>query len=156
VPRAGAFNEPGGFRGVPWNATEEQMRAAVSIERACADYAATRKYLGDRFCPALLTIGDVKVRAVYTFRADRLTRVDLHFASQDFDRLAAVFVERYGAPSQSSQNALHWSGERTSVSLQRYLGSEITKGYAGIATRADMQEMKRLHDEQTKGAAKDL
>ena len=40
-------------RGLPrraMGATEEQMRAAVSIERACADYPVTSRHLGDRFC----------------------------------------------------------------------------------------------------------
>jgi hypothetical protein len=62
VVAAFAFNEPDGFRGVPWGATEEQMRAAVSIERACGDYSVNNRYLGERFCPALLVIGDIKIR----------------------------------------------------------------------------------------------
>jgi hypothetical protein len=72
-----AFDEPKGFRGVPWGATEEQMRSSVSIERACTDYPVASRHLGDRSCPALLLIGDINVRAICTFRADRLTRVGL-------------------------------------------------------------------------------
>ena len=51
-----AFNEPDGFRGLPWGATEEQMRAAVSIERACIDHAADRRWVADRSCPALFDV----------------------------------------------------------------------------------------------------
>ena len=152
-----AFDEPDGFRGVPWGATEEQMRAAVSIERACADYPVASRHLGDRFCPALLLIGDIRVRANYSFRANRMTRVGLLFAPKDFDRLAAIFVERYGpATKLRDRDALTWSGETTSVSLSRYLGMDVTTGYAVITTKAEMQESKRLRDEQTKGAAKGL
>jgi hypothetical protein len=151
-----AFNEPEGFRGVPWGATEEEMRSSVSIERACADYSVASRHLGDRFCPALLAIGDINVRAIYSFRANRLTRVSLHFASKDFERLVAIFVERYGPATLRNRDGLTWSGRTTSVSLLRFLSTDITQGYAQITTLADMQETKRLRDEQTKGAAKGL
>jgi hypothetical protein len=151
-----AFNEPEGFRGVPWGTTEEQMRSSVSIERACADYSVASRYLGDRFCPALLPIGDINVRAIYSFRANRLTRVSLHFASKDFERLAAIFLERYGPATTRDREGLVWSGKTTSVLLLRHLSTDITRGYAEITTLADSQETKRLRDEQTKGAAKGL
>jgi hypothetical protein len=118
---AHAFNEPDGFRGVPWGATEEQMRSTVSIEKSCSDYSTGSKYLGDRFCPALLSIGNVSVRALYIFRADRLGRVGLYFASKDFDRLADIFVERYGTPTYRDHDGFAWNGKRASVILFRYL-----------------------------------
>src|SRR5690349_19799980 len=82
------FDEPKGFRGLPWGATEQQMRASLSIARACEDVSAER-WQGDRYCPARFLIGDVSVYAMYSFRADRFVRVGLHFAPKDFDRLAA-------------------------------------------------------------------
>jgi hypothetical protein len=151
-----AFNEPDGFRGVPWGATEEQMRSSVSIEQACSDYSSGFKYLGDRYCPALLSLGTVRVRAVYSFRANRLTRVGIHFASKDFDQLANIFVERYGAPTYRDRDRLAWDGKRTSVVLYRYLDNNPTRGHATITTNAETETMKRLREQQTKDAAKDL
>ena len=156
APGVRAFNEPDGFRGVPWGATEEQMRATVSIERACADYPVTNRYLGDRYCPALLLIGDIKVRATYNFRGNRMTSVSLSFPSSNFDRLAEIFRERYGLATHSWAKALIWRGETTYVGLYRYLGTDITTGYARIATQAEMEQAERLREEQTKGAAKGL
>ena len=151
-----AFNEPDGFRGVPWGATEEQMRAAVSIERACDDYPNTNKDLGDRYCPALLRIGDVNVRAIYSFRANRFATVTRYFASDDFGRLAEIFVARYGPTNQRKPDVLIWMGKTTMVGLYHYVGTDFTKGYARITTNTEMEESKRLHEEQTKGAAKGL
>jgi hypothetical protein len=53
----GAFNEPDGFRSVPWSRQKNRCEPLFSIERACADYPATKRHLGERFCPALLLIG---------------------------------------------------------------------------------------------------
>jgi hypothetical protein len=78
--------------------------------------------------------------------------VGLSFAPKDFDRLAAIFVERYGPPTQRVANILHWSGETTRVILSRYLGNDVTTGYASVTTKAEMQESERLRDEETKGA----
>ena len=69
---------------------------------------------------------------------------------KDFDRLAAIFVERYGPPTQRVANILHWSGETTRVILSRYLGNDVTTGYASVTTKAEMQESERLRDEETK------
>jgi hypothetical protein len=79
-----------------------------------------------------------------------MTRVGLSFAPKDFDRLAAIFVERYGPPTQRVANILHWSGETTRVILSRYLGNDVTTGYASVTTKAEMQESERLRDEETK------
>jgi hypothetical protein len=128
------------------------------IERACADYPATQRHLGERYCPALLVMGDINVSARYAFRADRMTHVDLFFAPRDFDRLAAIFLERYGPATATLQvgDRLEWSGERAVVSIARYLDANRATGHAEITTKTEIQESKRLFDEQTKGAAKGL
>jgi len=154
APSAGlAFNEPDGFLGVSWGATEEQMRSSVNIERACSDYDLGIKQLGDRYCPALLSIGNVRVRAIYSFRADRLVRVGLHFASTDFERLAEFFVEQYGPPTHRDRDVLSWSGAQTAAALYRHLNNDITRGHAVITTQAEAQTMKRLRNEPTTDAA---
>ena len=132
------------------------MRSTVSIEKSCSDYSTGSKYLGDRFCPALLSIGNVSVRALYIFRADRLVGVGLYFASKDFDRLADIFVERYGTPTYRDHDGFAWDGKRASVILFRYLDNNSGRGYATITTNAEAETMERLREKQMKDAAKGL
>src|SRR5262249_41185090 len=110
-----AFNEPDGFRGVPWGATEEQMRAAVRINRG-ADIEAAQRWAGDRDCHAEFDLAGMPISLTYTFRGDRFVRVSLHFASSDFERIAAIFVERYGTPTHRGEDIIRWEG--TSVLLE--------------------------------------
>src|SRR5437660_657776 len=72
--RAFAFNEPDGFRGVPWGATEEQLRTILdgpnwgrrNIE-FCMDYTGEQRRFGDRACSGSFVLGSVKVDTIYTF-----------------------------------------------------------------------------------------
>jgi hypothetical protein len=148
-----AFNEPDGFRGVPWGATEQQMRSSVNIERACCAYDAAVKSLGDRYCPALLSIDNVKVRATYSFRADQLVRVGLQFDSKDFDKLAESFVAQYGPPTRRDRDVLSWIGAQTAVALHRHLNNDPTRGQAVVIAQAEVQTMSRLRNEQSTDAA---
>jgi hypothetical protein len=163
---ASAFDDPDGFRGLPWGATEEQMRTDVG--GWCEDLSSTARWLGDRYCVVEFQIGGIDGKATYVFRRDKFVRVTLDFKSRDFDQLAAIFVERYGAPTSTTQEPyktqgglettnkdLTWTGPLVRITIHRY-GSRITEGWASLATRADSEEAARLRKEQTKGAAKDL
>ena len=163
---ASAFEDPDGFRGLPWGASEEQMR--TNVGGWCEDYLSTDRWAGDRHCKIELAIGGIGVWARYTFRADKFVCVNLTFPSKDFEQLVAIFVERYGPPTsttdepyktqgglQSTNRSLKWTGRTMMITIQRY-GGHITEGSASLGTRADLQEGARLRKEQTKGAAKDL
>jgi hypothetical protein len=164
---AQAFDEPDGFRGVPWGATEEQMRAVVSV-RGCNDIEAAERWNGDRSCYEKFDLAGMPVNAVYTFRGDRFVKVTLLFASRDFERIAAIFRERYGPPtdlkeepfttqgglSATNQTAM-WDGPTVAIRLRRFL-SRITQGSGSLSLRKEVEESTRLRNEQTKGAAKGL
>jgi hypothetical protein len=164
---AHAFNEPDGFRSVPWGATEEQVRAAVSV-MGCNDSEAAVRWSGDRSCYAQMDLAGMPVDMVYTFRGDRFVRVTLLFASRDFERIAAIFRERYGPPTDlkeepfTTQGGLAatneiamWAGPTVVIRLRRFL-SRIDRGSASLRLLADLQESTRLRNEQTKGAAEGL
>jgi hypothetical protein len=173
VSSALAFKEPDDFRGVPWGATEKALRDKLGEASAhgfegCQTYSPEDRWLGNRYCLGAFPLAGIPVDAVYSFRANRFVRVNLTFPAQDFDRLAAIFVERYGPPTSSTRERyktkggaeavneiLKWSGPRIAISLERY-GSRITNGSARIVTRSELEESARLHAEQTKGAAKGL
>jgi len=108
------------------------------------------------------------VKAIYVFRADHFVSVVLSFSSKEFDRLSAIFIERYGAPTSeerqpyktqgglaTTNQILRWSGPTIAMSVKRY-GNKITEGIASITTQEEVRESMRLRDEQLKGAAKGL
>jgi hypothetical protein len=154
VGTALGFNEPDGFRGVPWGATEAQVRKAIHVS-ACDDIAASERWMGNRYCFAELSIGDVSVEATYTFRGNKFVRVGLHFAPRTFDRMLSIFRERYGEPTRTKRDFAEWAGVKVSITVQRYL-SQGTSGFAMLVTRAEMEEATRIRDQQTKDAAKGL
>ena len=162
-----AFDEPDGFRGVPWGATEEKVRAVVSV-MGCDDIEAAMRWSGDRQCTAKFDLAGMPVGTVYTFRGDRFIRVSLHFASSDFERIAAIFRERYGPPTDlkeepfttqgglaATNETAMWDGPTVVIRLRRFL-SRIDRGSASLRLLTDLQESTRLRNEQTKGAAKGL
>jgi hypothetical protein len=153
VSSAFAFNEPDGFRGVPWGATEAQMRKAASVV-GCEDYARPDRWQGDRNCFVEFKIGDIAVDSLYVFRGNKFVKVIMRFPSPDFARLVTIFQERYGEPTTKSRDLAEWVGTRVNISVRRYL-SQGAEGQASLVT-LEMQESKRLRDEQTKDAAKGL
>jgi hypothetical protein len=162
VSSALAFKEPDGFRGVPWGASEGALRDKLGEASAhgdqwigCETYPAEDRWRGDRYCTGAFPLGNVTVTARYSFRSDRFVRVALVFPSRDFERIAAIFTERYGPPTRRDRDILGWVGKATAVSLHRYL-SGASGGFASITTQAEAQEGDRIHNEQTKGAAKGL
>ena len=62
-----------------------------------------RQLEGDRACTANFTLADTAIDVIYTFRANHFVSVVLSYAPKDFDRIAAVFVERYGAPTSEER-----------------------------------------------------
>jgi hypothetical protein len=160
------FNEPDGFRGLPWGATEEQMR--TNVGGWCEDYPSTERWAGDRYCIVGFQITGIDGKATYDFRRDKFVRVNLRFESRDFDQLAAIFVERYGKPTSTTQEpfktqgglqttnqVLKWTGPRVTIMIQRY-SSSTRDGAAALSTRVDDEEAARLLKEKTKRGAKDL
>jgi len=112
-----AFNEPDGFRGVPWGTSEDALREKLGersdhgvLWTGCDSYRPEEPWMGDRFCSGAFPLGDITVKAVYAFRANRFVRVTLIFPSRDFGRLAAIFVERYGPPTHSTQEPYKTQG----------------------------------------------
>ena len=173
--RALAFDEPEDFRGVPWGASEEQLRktlggpawAGRDID-LCYAIPPEHRQLGDRACGGRFILKDIAVQAIYSFRADHFVSVALNYAPKDFDGIAAVFIERYGAPTSeehppfkslgggptATNQILRWGGPRIAIVLRRYAGM-ITEGLGSITTQDEVRESSRIFREQTKGAAKD-
>ncbi len=162
-----AFNEPDGFRGMPWGTSEDDVRLKREPVK-CDDYPFEQRWIGDRRCRGTFQLGDVTVTAVYKLRANRFIGVFLSFPSRDFEWVATIFGERYGPPTTSAREQFktqggleatnqinRWSGPTIEITLQRFRG-DITEGSASLGTHKDMQESARLRLQQMKDAAKDL
>src|SRR5262249_26239972 len=94
VSGALAFNEPKDFRGVPWGASEEQLRTTLGGPESagrdidlCYAIPSEHRQLGDRACGGPFILGDTAVQVIYYFRADHFVSVALAYASEDFDRI---------------------------------------------------------------------
>lgn len=146
-----AFDEPDGFRGVPWGASENDLRQKLGGGRnvsSCHDYGPERSWLGHRFCLGSLQLADVTATVTYGFRSDRFTRALLRFPSKDFERMVSIFIERYGEPTARTADALRWDGLKAGITLNRYSPGDMAKSWATVATQEEIRESTRLRKEQ--------
>ena len=166
-----AFDEPESFRGVPWGASEQQLRTTLGLtvgEHSCHEISPEQRWLGDSMCFSLFTLAETNVHAMYEFRADHFVGVLLTFDSSNFERIAAVFIERYGAPTSEARplfqtqggltatnQVMNWEGPAIQITLERY-GNKITEGLGSLWTQDEVRESMSIYREQTKGAANDL
>jgi len=152
-----AFNEPDGFRGVLWGATEAQLKDQLKItDFGCSDYPPGQQWLGERRCSGGWRRGDLYLELTYSFRRDQLVSVDFSFKSSDFERIESLFVELYGSPTSDitrpfrtqygrevPDRILNWLGPVISINLFRYIRG-TTHGFAIIQTRAEREESEEL------------
>jgi hypothetical protein len=175
VPTTHASNEPDGFRGVPWGTSEDALREKLGETSAhgvlwdrCGLFTNANRWIGDRFCAGAFPLAGVRMDAVYTFRRDRFTGVDMTFPSNDFETVAAIFRERFGAPTTAKEEVFttkgglkatnridEWIGPTIVIAIRQF-GATIDQGPAALGLKSDRQEALRLRREQTEGAAKGL
>jgi hypothetical protein len=163
---AAAWDEPSGFRGIPWGASMEVVQEK-SPGLYCID-SARRNRSDAGTCAGQLAIGPTTPKVVVRFRSGGMDAVFLSFPTRDFATLRPIFVERYGEPTSTrteelqnrmgakfENEILEWSGEKVYILLQRY-GSEITDGLATIRTRAGFDEEVSQRMKKLKEGKKDL
>lgn len=162
---ASAWNEPSGFKGVPFGSSEETLKGKIQIT-GCHNLR--MPIFPERFCDARLEIGGVAVEATFSFRSDTLVGINLTFDSQNFSTMEDIFIERYGTPTSQADNqvqtmggATHvnrtdvWDGSLVHVTLVRY-ANKITQSLASLITKAEAKKMLDRSDEEKKKAAKGL
>jgi len=161
------FNEPDGFRGLPWGASEQA--AATKIDKDfCEAYPDNERFRGDRWCVQAFELGAIRISAIYKFRRNHFVRVDLRFESNRFAEVLSIFVERYGRPTseqrqmvqnrmgaQFENHIVTWEGPKIVINAQRY-GADLNEGSATLQTQEELKEGTRLYQNQLKGAGKGL
>jgi hypothetical protein len=179
ISPANAFEDPSHFRGVPWGASEGELREKLSgafegpMGRlsgiySCDSYPEKFRWLGDRSCNGWFYVGSALARVTYLFRKDGFTRVQLTFRPDDFGEVERIFLERYGPPTSQADppiktrggaelinRILKWTGPIVVISLERYFG-KVTESGASLSTVEDNQEAARLRGKDVNDAAKGL
>lgn len=147
-----AFNDPGGFRGIPWGTTLDQFKAKLEIG-SCMD---TRDGpgIGDYGCRGMLTIGPVRVEAWYKFRTGQFVQVLLSFAASDFSTMQRIFIARYGPPTSRIGPLFSWTGHKTTVHLIDSGGQENSMGI--LTSSGELGEPRKNTEEEMLRGADDL
>src|SRR5262249_35125908 len=118
VTVSNGFEEPTGFRDIPFKSSEAHVRARFASAR-CDQLPPGEATMGDRRCRTQLTIGSVPVTATFVFIQDRFLLLMLSFSTQHFQTLRDTFVARYGSPTVSNEIVAYWGGTKAKVKLGR-------------------------------------
>jgi len=159
------WNEPGGFRDLPWGSPESAFSARYPSAN-CMN--ASSEVLPERLCFVSITIGEVATKAQFGFRSNGLVMVKLQITPGDFSRLAEIFVERYGRPTDGwvedlvtdggvrvFNEILRWSGQASRITLMKYVNA-IDLGNATIQTTSEEERSLGGLERLKKRGAKDL
>jgi hypothetical protein len=171
--------EPKSFKSVPFNSSEAATKQILARARQKLDFTCSGP--ADRSCvvtvPELETVDGVTVKPsaeyefedklnfVFIFHKDRFVEAVGTFGNPNYEKIKAVFIERYGTPTraqvQTVQSAagasyenetLHWSGNIVSVTLSRF-GDRVDKGDVHIYLESYMKAQQKKDDEEKKKAA---
>lgn len=157
VEAVGAWDEPGGFRDIPWGSPPSVVKEKLP-DLSCG-----------KSCFGSLTIGQVRVFAMIEFETGGgMDFIYLSFPSSNFYQIKVAFVERYGEPtsrrSQTVQNRmgaqfeneiLEWTGEKVVIDLQKY-SSKLPDSRASIQTIEGRRARLERFREKVKEGKKDL
>jgi hypothetical protein len=158
VGAAPAWDEPAGFRDIPWGAPPSLVKEKLPTLRC-----------GQADCSGRLMIGEVEVHATFEFlTGGGLDSVSLAFPSANFYQIKTAFLERYGEPTKRRSEALQnrmgekfqneileWKGEKVLIDLHRY-SSKVTASRATIGTVEGWQTRLDKSKEKAKEGKKDL
>jgi hypothetical protein len=161
-----AWNEPTGFRDIPWGSTEQVLEAKLKAAIVCRNRS--HDALPERVCEGHTTIGPVPVTGGFWFRSGRFVGVSLRFYPKDFFVIEESFVQRYGSPTsvnvepiktregqQETNRTVEWIGSNARIYLQKY-GSVDAGSLADIATMAEHEERVKRKLQEIEQGAKDL
>jgi hypothetical protein len=149
--------QPTDFRGVPFGASIAEAKTHVKDLSCLRDGTS---------CRSVFSLADrVQITTFWRFTDDKFVWVGWSFPSRDFDFVRDALVERYGLPSERSEEAvqtrvgtnytnetLRWNGDRIYISANRY-GSTVTESFVQISTHAYQNQMMEQEAAKKKKAA---
>jgi hypothetical protein len=162
-----AFNEPDGFRGLKWGETKDDLDAAAT-KRGDATVLCPPSRPPHAICSTEAMIGPTPATVDYRFRDERFVAVSLRFQPDEFSGVAETFIQRYGSPTNRSQepvqtrggtrltnDILRWTGKAVVIELRRY-GASANEGSAYLWTRAEFARLFAERDKAIKKGKDDL
>jgi hypothetical protein len=156
VASASALNEPKGFRGVPWNSSEQTLeRSFPGIH--CVD--AFDLIQGHRLCKAEIAIGTIPADARFFFRDNKFVCVELLFKRDEFSEMTFIFQEKYGKPSSSDTRLVRWAGAVLNIVLERDAARGPGFPDSSCATfvlNSEVRKNLEIREKQNRKAADDL
>ncbi len=117
---AWAFNEPTGFRDIPWGTAEKSVGAKIKLDR-CGP--SERFDYGTRQCRAddSVKIGEVQPLALrFYFREDKLVGWTVSYHRLFRNEMLPTLIEKYGKPTKETPTLVLWSGAMTQVQWSAY------------------------------------
>ena len=113
------WDEPAGFRDIPWGAPP------ATVKRALPDFSCSTT------CSGHLMIGEIRVFTLIGFETGGMNLVTLLFPANSFNKMKAIFIERYGQPllhhnetvqnrmgAQFENEILEWNGQKVVILLK--------------------------------------
>lgn len=163
-PLAAAFDEPTGFKDVPFGASAREITEKAGPATVCLPAAAVEQQLRfESACTTKTDISKVPVTVQFWLVADRLGSVEISFASSDYLAIHDAFIGRYGSATyrleelvtdgfgnKLESEVLRWDGRQATVTLRQYEEGTET-GRASLRTN----EYSRLIEKrQVEGATR--
>jgi hypothetical protein len=112
APLSDPAKRPGGFHGIPWGSTENQVRFKLMQESELA----CETVLGELTCKASVQVGDVPTSVRFDFRSGRLVSSFATFPASRFDEVVELLTQRYGKPWHARASMVVWEWTSTHVS----------------------------------------
>lgn len=163
---AGAWNEPSGFRDIPFGASEQTLKE--KLPRPMCHDNNDQEVLPERYCFVSLRIGSVDASGIFYLRSDHFVNLTISFKSEVFSQIEEAFTEKYGTPLHTQDvkiktrggleavnTVMKWDGKKVDVRLQRYAGS-ITNGFAELIMVEEREIQRQKIESRGKAGAKDL
>lgn len=154
-PLAAAFDEPTGFKDVPFGASAREVMEKAGPATVCSPATATEQQF-EASCSIKTEISKVPVNVQFWLFADSLGSVEISFTASDYSVIHDAFIDRYGAATYRFEEAvtdrsgnkvesevLRWDGQKTTITLRQYEDGTET-GSASLRTN----EYSRLLDKR--------
>ncbi len=156
VPLTLAWEQPAGFRDIPWGASRQ------SVQQHLPSLYCSQN------CRGNLMIGTVQVYADISFITGGMDTIVLIFPSDNFPEIRETFLARYGEPTsrrnprvqnrmgaQFENETLQWAGDRVDILLTQY-GPKLTHAQAVLATAEAQRFSTERNKEKGKTGKNDL
>ena len=170
-PQAPRADFKGARLGMTMGEWKQLNGGALAAKHPCKPLEEKYRELGDITCAsykAETVAGAPVISAIYYFKADKLVRVNLSFATEDFLRIATALEERFGKPRATERPIIQnragatfendvrsWRIGTDTVEVRKYAG-HVTDGVLLYDSQKAISGAKARTKQQASEGKKDL